>query len=92
MEQHIPRDEMLQVLERIANILVGPGSRGDPELQRTAVSGVSLDPLSPRAALTVARNLPQALLTNRAYTSVESALSYAEVNRLGERPDPLNSA
>ena len=76
---------LVRGLKAPLNILVGPGSPTIPELQRAGVARVSLGSSIARAALTVARNAAQELLTNGTYSTLEDALSYAEVNHLLER-------
>ncbi len=68
------------------NILAGPGSLPIAELRELGVARVSLGSGPMRAALGLLRRVADELKNRGTYPGLEDAPSYAEVNRLLEKP------
>lgn len=90
----VPSVDDAVTIERLAreirgpiNVLARAGVPAAPELERLGVARVSLGSGPMRAAMTVVRRIAQELLTSGTYAAfTEGAISYAELNRLMERP------
>lgn len=64
------------------NILAVPGSPSIPELERLGVARVSLGSGPMRATLSLLRAMAEELKTSGTYTTLNSAIPYAEVNKI----------
>lgn len=64
------------------NILAVPGSPSIPELERLGVARVSLGSGPMRATLSLLRAMAEELKTSGTYTTLNSAIPYAEMNKI----------
>lgn len=73
---------LVQALQCPVNILAGPGSPSIPELETMGVARVSLGSGPMRATLGLLRRMAEELKAAGTYSALDSAVPYAEVNRI----------
>jgi len=72
----------VKAVECPLNILAGPGSPSIPELEKLGVARVSVGSGPMRATLGLLRRVAEELKATGTYSELDSAVPYAEVNKL----------